>query len=190
MNLPDDNVEAIQSNKTKTNPDDTFEYVTILDSTGAYLLSNDNDGNFNLQLSCEQDDSGISFATYHKVVVGDDSDWIMQYYPETMKKFGVSRFRMSSDQVLPESSDIVTLAPLDYDGSTDTHGVYLAVSTTGDFFYPVVCNINDQVSKIFLVEDPVKGLERLKNKDLRYIITGGVVSEFFYMAFVSEYYGF
>ncbi|KAI9760678.1 MAG: hypothetical protein M4579_001542 [Chaenotheca gracillima] len=165
--------------------DDDFTYATILDSTGAYQLSTDDSGNFGLVDASNADDA-LYFASYQNVTISDESDRIFHYYPDTLSKFGVSRFRISDEDSVPKTADVVTLVPIDSDGSASTGGVYVAVNSNGDLLFPVICNIEDQASKFFLVSDVTTGTERLTQADLRYIVTGGIVSDCSFVPLLSN----
>lgn len=181
--------DSDESSSNATPNSDGSVFVTIQDSTNQYLLSTDDDGTFNLQRAGDTD-FGTTFLSFNNIVTSDDSKRIMHYYPDAMAKFGVSRFRMSTTDDFPKTADIVTLAPLNADDSTSTPGVYVAVDTKSQIFYPVVCNVQGQSSKLFLAMDPVGGLQTLMKEELRYILTGGVVENCSYIAFVSSGPGF
>ena len=102
-----------------------------------------------------------------------------------MAAFNVSRIRLSTQDQVPKTADIITLVPIDYDGSGSAAEVYMAVDTKGNYFYPVVCDIQDQPSKLFLVADAAAGLQELMAEELRYIVTGGIVQECCYMPFMA-----
>lgn len=177
---------ASDENDSQSKPNsDGSVFVTIHDSLNQYLLSADEDGGFNLQ-RIDDVDSGTTFLSYNGIVGSDDSERIMHYHPDLMAAFGVSRFRMSTIDSFPKTADIVTLAPLNADDSTATPGVYVAADTQNHIYYPVVCNLQGQSSKIFLAADPVAGLQTLMREDLRYILTGGIVQNCFYLAFVNS----
>lgn len=65
--------------------------------------------------------------------------------------------------------------PLNEDEDSTTEDIFVAVDMDGTPFYPILCDIADQASKLFLAADPIKGPEALLNPDLMYTLTGGVV---------------
>ena len=66
---------------------------------------------------------------------------------------------------------------VDWDEKADTPGVYLAFDTSDNVYYPAMCSLADKSSKIFLIKDPVQGLQTLKQQELQYVVTGGVVQD-------------
>lgn len=176
------------SSTTATRPNtDGSIYVTIHDTTNKYTLSADSNGVFNLQNSNDAAlDSGTTFLSFNAIVGGDDDDRLINYFPAQMAAFAVSRLRMSPSDAFPRTADIVNLVPVNADGAADTPGVYVAVDTQDNVFYPVVCNLQGLPSKVFLVKDPVEGLKVLEREDLRFVVTGGVVQQCFYVGFVSD----
>jgi hypothetical protein len=110
----------------------------------------------------------------------------MFYYPDVMDKYGVSRFRMNDYDHIPTTADFITLTPINDDGSDSTPGVYVAVDTSGDVFFTVVCLLQNQQAKIFLVKDLDAGVAALTSGDLEYTVTGGVATYCSPMDFVSD----
>ena len=149
------------------------------------MLSSDDSGNIYLDSVAAGPSGDSTFALDTGLVVGDESDRFLHYYPDVMAVFNVSRIRLSTQDAVPATSDIITLAPLDGDSENSAVSVYIAVDSKGAYFYPVTCNIEGQPSKVFIVADPVKGLETLLMEELRYIVTGGVVQECFYIPFMA-----
>jgi len=156
-----------------------------VDTTNTYVLSSDDSGNMYLDSAAAGPSGDSTFALDTGLVVGDESDRFLHYYPDVMAAFNVSRIRLSTQDAVPVTSDIITLAPLDGDSENSAVSVYIAVDSKGDYFYPVTCNIEGQPSKVFIVADPVKGLETLLLEELRYIVTGGIVQECFYIPFMA-----
>ncbi|RDW56394.1 hypothetical protein BP5796_13216 [Coleophoma crateriformis] len=130
-----------------TNNANGLNYTTATDSTGKYLLAAGDNGNFYVETkSVGRVDGATIFALSDNIIVTDESDRFIFYYPDTMAKFGVSRVRLGNDTTFPKTADIVSLVPLDFDDSAVTPGVYVAVGTTQGtnaaktYFYPVICN--------------------------------------------------
>jgi hypothetical protein len=165
-------------------------YVQLIDETGKYSLSADENEGFGL-VSVGAADAGVNFLSYDNVATSDDQDQAFHFFPEMMKALGVSRFGVADDEHWPNTADIVGLVPINYDDSTATPGVYVAADTKGEYYYTVLCNLQGQDSKILLVSDPSdEGLEALKREDLRWIVMGGIVEECFPIAFMSTGPGF
>lgn len=101
-----------------------------------------------------------------------------------MTKFGVSRFRLSTQDAVPKTAEMVTLVPVDYSEGASPK-VYMALDSMGNSFFPVVCDVQGGASKVFLVADSEAGLETLKGNGLRYIVTGGVVTDCYYLPFMG-----
>lgn len=59
----------------------------------------------------------------------------------------------------------------------------VAADTVEGTFYIATCTFANNLTKLFLVKDPVKGLETLKRVDLRNTITGGAVTECYHIAY-------
>ncbi|RDW59947.1 hypothetical protein BP6252_13034 [Coleophoma cylindrospora] len=187
------NNAAIAAGKNNTNG---LNYTTATDSTGKYLLAAGDNGNFYVETkTAVQVDGATLFALSSNIIVTDESDRFIFYYPNTMAQFGISRLRLGNDTTFPRTADIVSLVPLDFDDSAVTPGVYVAVGTNQaanaakTYFYPVICNYESQVSKIFLVNDVKLGVLKLADPTMRYIVTGGVVTNCSYIAFMSSFSG-
>jgi hypothetical protein len=162
--------------------DDPVE-VTILDSTGTYLLALADNGNFVLDPASNPTSNDV-FASINQTVSSDFEEDLMWYYPDEMAAFNVSRFRMGSQYVIPKTSDVISLVPLDYEDGTPP--IYVAVDTKDNVFYTMVCSYADDTpAQIFLAADPEAGATKLADPGLMYILTGGVVSECSYFAFVA-----
>ncbi|EKG21794.1 hypothetical protein MPH_00713 [Macrophomina phaseolina MS6] len=165
--------------------DDGFTYTNVIDSTGAWYLSADADGALNLQAAADAaSDGGVTFATYDNLTVSDDQDRVFHYHPDTMAALGVSRFRIGALEELPKGADMITLAPIDTDGSAETKGVVVALNSEGNAFYTVVCNVGD-AAKVFLVADPDAGAAALEREGMQWIVTGGVATDCSAMAFTN-----
>ncbi|KAK8116773.1 uncharacterized protein PG998_005054 [Apiospora kogelbergensis] len=162
-------------------------YVQLRDETGQYLLSTDASGTFNL-VPADAADADKTLVSYDNVTTEDVEGRLFHYFPDTMKAFGVSRFRLAGTEDWPRTANVIALAPVNYGELADTPGVYVAADTQGNFFYTIVCNIQGRPSKVFLVDDPSeKRLESLKTqKDLQWTVVGGVVEECFPIAFMSK----
>jgi len=52
-------------------------------------------------------DNGKTFTLIKDIVVADEAARVLHYYKPTMQQYGVSRFRLSALEAMPESSKIV-----------------------------------------------------------------------------------
>ena len=160
--------------------EDDEDYVFLDDETGTLGLYND-ETTGNLYVTAAG--GGSFFATIDDVVYGDETGNYFYYYPNVFAAYGVSRIRSTNEDTIPGEADIIGLAPVDLGDGTKP--VYSAASTTGTSALTVVCDIQDQDSKVFLVNDLDAGIEKLKEEKLRYTVTGGIVEDCYYAAFVA-----
>ena len=180
---------SVEDASNTTANTDGSTYVNLTDSTGRYTLSAGSDGNFHV-VAAGAADSTTLFQSYDNILLSDISGRLMRFYPDTMAAFNVSRFRISTPDDWPAPSDMVSLVPVDYDNEAATPAVYVASDTLSNYYYTVLCNLQGLESKIFIVADPVAGVEVLKRQDLQNILTGGVVEECSTIAFLSSGAGF
>ncbi|KAK7993714.1 hypothetical protein PG989_007095 [Apiospora arundinis] len=176
---------TVDENKVNT---DGSVYVKLRDAMGQYLLSADSSGTFNL-VPATSGDADSTLVSFDNVATQDAAGRLFHYFPETMKAFGISRFRLADTEDWPRTADIVALAPVDHDDSPETPGVYVAADTQGGVFYTIVCNLKGGLpSKVFLVDDPSETkLEALKGKkELQWTVVGGVVEQCYPIAFMSK----
>ncbi|RDW58463.1 hypothetical protein BP5796_12393 [Coleophoma crateriformis] len=161
-----------------------FTFSSIYDSTGQFVLVNDDYGNFAVKAVNES--PAPIFASYQNVTISDDADRLMFYYPDIMDAYGVSRFRMNFLDQIPVTSDFITFVPINDDGLSTTPGAYVAVDSSENVFFTVVCFYQDQIARIFIVQDIDAGIANLQSPDLTYIVTGGVVTQCAAIDFVSD----
>lgn len=164
---------------------DNTTQTLIYDSTGSYVLGQDEYNNFFLDDAANAE-AQYQFTAVDDVVVTDVSDRAMFYYPDEMTALGVSRFRIADTTQIPTAADFITLTPIDADESTSTPGVYLAVDSEDNAYYTMYCNIDGLGGKIFLVDDLDAGAKTLMRTDLEMVITGGVVTDCQALELVSE----
>ncbi|KAL9107491.1 MAG: hypothetical protein Q9227_007593 [Pyrenula ochraceoflavens] len=181
--------DSSESSASNTTNSDGSTYMNMTDSTGRYTLSTDESGSFHI-VSASTLDPAATFLSYDNVVLSDMSGRIMRFYPDTMAAFNVSRFRLSSTDAWPKTSEMVSLVTVDYDNDPATPAVSVASDTLSHYYYTVLCNLQGQYSKVFLVADPVAGVEILKREDLQHIMTGEVVTDCSTIAFLSSGPGF
>lgn len=102
----------------------------------------------------------------------------MFYYADSMASLGVSRMRYGHPVDVPVTADFLSLLAINNDGDASTPSLVLPTNTAGDAFFPVLCDYSDgQFSKFFLVNDIEAGVVLLQSEELRYIVTGGIVSQ-------------
>ena len=177
------------SNRTDDLTAEDISYISLLDSTGGYCMANDDDGNFFLLPASESKD--WTYASYDgKVVAGDGYDYYFFYYPDEMETLGVSRFRMNDDDHFPQTADMISLAPINYDSDSTTPGVYVALDSQLNAYYPMLCQIEDLGDKVFLVKDLETGAATLQDPNLQPVITGGLTTACVPLALFSDFAGY
>ena len=119
-------------------------------------------------------------------MIGDDSDNYLHYHPDVIAAYNVSRLRLSDETAIPKTADIVGLAPVDYDdNSSATPNVYAVIDTMGNVFVTITCDIEGEDSKVFLARDAEEGVKVLRGQKLRYTVTGGVVTDCYYLPWAA-----
>jgi hypothetical protein len=130
-----------------------------------------------------QNVSAAYFGSDGNVALGDAAGDLFVYYPDMMAAHGASRFRLAAWGSIPHGARILTLTPLKSGDVT----ALLAVDTLGHFYFPVLCSFEGaQQAKVFLVKDPTADLSFIANPALRFIMTGGVVSQCNPLALTSK----
>lgn len=182
---------GVDSNGEDITPADNegVSYITILDTTSSYALTADADGNFYVDSLATVSSSVSLFVSYGSVVATDDSDRLFHFYDDTMAKYGVSRLRLSTEDLIPKTAQIASFVALDTDGAADTSSVLVVADLKGIFYYTVLCTIDMAYSKVFLVNDIDKGVKTLQRTDLQFTVTGGVVNDCTYIPFMTKLYG-
>ncbi|ETS87792.1 hypothetical protein PFICI_01620 [Pestalotiopsis fici W106-1] len=176
---------ASDASATDSATTDTSINVTIMDTTGTLQLNPGVDGN--LFISLPEDAASITnlvpgnseFVAYTDslTVMGDNSETsrLLYYYPDEMSKLSVSRFRLGAWGSIPKGAQLASFVPFN-DGNGNE--VLVALDTSGNYFWPIVCALDGQLNKVFIAQDPEEGPEILMtNGDLRYILTGGDVTD-------------
>jgi hypothetical protein len=101
-----------------------------------------------------------------------------------MAHFGVSRFRLGYEESIPKTAQLATMAALDYDSNAATKNVFVVADLRGDYYYTVVCNMEGEYSRVFLVRNIEEGVKTLVgNGELVWMVTGGVVLDCSYIPF-------
>jgi hypothetical protein len=162
-----------QSNDTVDPFQQDDKFIQIKSVDGQVQLTLDNDGNMR-PYSAEY--KALRWTESEGLVFAGENSRILHYYPDTMTKLGVSRIRGSEYDKIPKTADLVVLHPA-ATGNQKVPYLYEAADSLGNVFQLVTCNYNKGPSKLFLAKDLDKGIETLKQVDLRYIVTGGIVEE-------------
>lgn len=167
---------------TNAADEDGFNFTTIVEYHSAFQLAPDDNGNlYAVAPNVDNSAGGYLFAASEGIVVGDDQDRSLHYYPDVMAAYGVSRIRMSFEDEIPKTADVIALAPQGDDPTT-----FVAVDSQGNGFSLVLCNFsNGADSKIFIVADE-SGLDTLKTEKLRYTVTGAPVTDCEAVALVTK----
>lgn len=127
--------------------------------------------------------STASFGSDGYVALGDAAGNLFVYYPDMLAAHGASRFRLAAWGSIPHGARLLTLTPFKSGDVT----ALLAVDTLGHFFFPVLCSFEGaQQAKVFLVKDPTADLSFIADPELRFILTGGVVSQCNPLALTSK----
>ncbi|KAL2881570.1 hypothetical protein SGCOL_003137 [Colletotrichum sp. CLE4] len=158
-----------------------YEYSLLIDPTGSTMIISCSNGNLYAVVTDGPDNDLCSelWATQDDALIYDGAQRLMHYYGNTMTKLGVSRLRVEPELEGPTDSVVVAWAPY-YDGPGSEEYYFVAIDPLDEIFYPVVCDyVEGQSSKLFLVRDPVEGIETLKSPDLMYTVTGGRVRDCF-----------
>ncbi|KEQ62137.1 uncharacterized protein M437DRAFT_75808 [Aureobasidium melanogenum CBS 110374] len=168
---------SVSSSATATSDNSTN--IIITDTTGQLQLTTSGDGNMYMS----QNASAANFASDGSVVLGDAAGNFFVYYPDMMAAYGASRFRLAAWGSIPHGAHLLTLTPLQSGSVT----ALLAVDTLGNFFFPVLCTFEGaQQAKVFLVKDPTADLSFIAAQELRFTMTGGVVSQCNPLALTSK----
>ncbi|KAL9060466.1 MAG: hypothetical protein Q9162_000639 [Coniocarpon cinnabarinum] len=147
-----------------------YNFTSIVEYHNAFMLAPDDNGNL-YAVSSSADPYGYMFASYQGTFIGDEQERGFHYYPDVMAAYNVSRLRMSFEDEIPRTSDVIALSP-----QTSEDNVLLAVDSLGNGYGLVLCDFEGGAdSKVFLVSDE-SGLDTLKVEKLRYTVTGGVVT--------------
>jgi hypothetical protein len=166
------------SSSATATPDNTTNII-ITDTSGQLQLTPSGDGNMYMA----QNASAAYFGSDGSVALGDAAGDLFVYYPDMMTAHGASRFRLAAWGSIPHGARILTLTPLKSGDVT----ALLAVDTLGHFYFPVLCSFEGaQQAKVFLVKDPTADLSYIADPALRFIMTGGVVSQCNPLALTSK----
>lgn len=186
------------SNDLSYNRTDGYYVTSFTDNTGAYQVYSCSDNNLYVFRSDESNvlpsDCGATFIfgideQHGFVGVADSYSDIFVWYPDEMAAVGVSRIRAVDIESIPsKSQEIVFVLGDTSSGSSVDVPVYYPLSNTGETFYPVVCKYAPSsgiYNKLFLVKDPVQGLQTLKQQNIKYSITGGDIESCYLMPLID-----
>lgn len=167
--------------------EDGITFSTLVDIQKTFQIVPGTDGNLYTSslASGSPSDAGL-FAQSQNIIVGDDEERVLHYYPDEMAAYNVSRIRLSLGSEIPKTADAIALSPIDYDGSNDTPSAYFAVSTKQDVYSLVLCDFsNGADSKVFIINDE-SGLDSLQNNtNIKYTVTGAPVQACYPLAMIS-----
>ncbi|KAG8626396.1 hypothetical protein KVT40_005341 [Elsinoe batatas] len=181
------------------------EYTQLVDYTTRFFLASCPDGNIYLRprkeafTTASDKTCGSLFMSTHNSITNDGLYRLMHYYTPTMDRLGVSRLRAHHDVNLPKGSEYVNFYPYRNESSglvaddnvNDHPGVksfYIARDRNGKEYVPVVCAFEapeENPAKLFLVDDPEKGIETLKSAAVSTVVTGGEVVDCWPLPFMQ-----
>ncbi|KAG8529121.1 uncharacterized protein KY384_005756 [Bacidia gigantensis] len=125
-------------NTTNEIPDETYVYIN--DASATYGLEID-PLNGNIYLT--SGNGGSLFAATSGYAIGDAEGRFLHYYPDLMQKYGVSRFRVSSEIAIPKDADFVGLVPIPLDDNKPGD-IYAALDTSGNAFLTITCDFEGE----------------------------------------------
>lgn len=177
------------TSSNSTSSDDSTGTVTITDTTGALYLNPSINGSLFVSLVSDTTDlttltGGYQFAadTTEGLILGDSASRLLYYFPDTMSAVGASRLRLGAWGEIPKTANLINFVPM----STGSEEILVAIDTLGNYYFPFVCGIQDQLNKVFLVADVDTGASVLESDDLLYTIVGGVASNCSVLALVAS----
>jgi hypothetical protein len=158
-----------------------FDETTISDVNGTIALYPHINGNlFAATLDEDTDFSSLynssTFAAdyVNNFVYGDSNGRLLYYYPPEMSATGVSRIRLGEWGSIPLTAQLLMLTPFT-SPDVDT-SMLVAIDTSNNSFWMVVCALDQQLNKIFIVQDEDAGVTTLMDPNLKFTITGGNVT--------------
>lgn len=195
-----DPVDNIYENglKTPTANNDpnlpAFKYTPLQDYSDQYMLATTSTGNLGVvPISGQYFDSGSAlwqtYGTDVEYVVGDALGRTLFFYPDEAEQYKVSRVRVADATHIPESSQLIVLAPSHVDSTLD-YGIIVGIDENQNQYTTVLCDYTDSnlPSKIFLanVNNIDEAIDTLKKTEVQGTITGGEVSDCQFVAFISN----
>ncbi|KAJ5934395.1 hypothetical protein N7466_003942 [Penicillium verhagenii] len=177
------------TSSNSTSSDDSTGVVTITDTTGALYLNPSINGTLFVSLVSDTTNitsltGGYQFAadTTEGIIIGDSASRLLYYFPDTMSAVGASRLRLGAWGEIPKTANLISLVPM----STGSEEILVAIDTLGNYYFPFVCGIQNQLNKVFLVADVDNGASVLESDDLLYTVVGGVASNCNVLALVAS----
>lgn len=167
--------------------EDGVTFTTIVDVQNTFALAPGENGNLYAAAIDGTDNGTALFSLYDTVIVGDDGERLLHYYPDEMAVYNASRIRLSYEDQIPKTADVITLSPIDYDSTSSSNpSVYFAVDSKSNTYNLVLCDFsNGADSKVFIVNDE-SGIDALTgNVNMRYTVTGAPVTQCYGLAMVA-----
>ncbi|KAK4102316.1 hypothetical protein N658DRAFT_506504 [Parathielavia hyrcaniae] len=175
--------------------------ATVHDTTGSLQLLPASNGN--LFLAPVDSTEELSLLTNNTVLAAmtlagnadvpylvnsDSADRLLHYFPDEVSLAGASRLRLAAWDRLPVGARLVNLAPIMPDeGSAEPVLVAIDPAGAGDYLFPIMCAIEGQLNKVFLVRDTSEAaLAALEAHDLKFVLTGGQASQCGPLALVAS----
>ena len=189
---------TVPSNTTTSDTQMGQGTATVRDTTGVLELFAANNGNLFVAPvdSAEQLDLLTNGTTLSAItipdntetpymVAGDSLDRLLHYFPDEVSSLGASRLRLATWDKLTIGSRLIDLVPITSDTDASI-SMLVAVDAEGTYLFPVMCAIENQNNKIFLVKDTsAASLKALEAEDLKFVLTGGVASQCSPLALVA-----
>ena len=189
---------TVPSNTTTSDTQMGQGTATVRDTTGVLELFAANNGNLFVAPvdSAEQLDLLTNGTTLSAItipdntetpymVAGDSLERLLHYFPDEVSSLGASRLRLATWDKLTIGSRLIDLVPITSDTDAST-SMLVAVDGEGTYLFPVMCAIENQNNKIFLVKDTsAASLKALEAEDLKFVLTGGVASQCSPLALVA-----
>ncbi|KAL2128665.1 hypothetical protein VTI74DRAFT_8854 [Chaetomium olivicolor] len=189
---------TLSSNTTTSNAEPGTGTATVFDSTGALQLHPANNGNLFITVANTSEQltlltNGTTFTAMTipgntdtpYLINGDSIDRLLHYFPDEVSNLGASRLRLATWDKLPVGSRLINLVPVASD-SGDAQTILIAVDAQGQYLWPVICAIENQLNKVFLLKDTsADALAALEADDLKFVLTGGPTSKCSPLALVA-----
>lgn len=192
-----------EATQTAGEPERGYGIATVRDTTGALQLHPAKNGNLFVSATSATDDLSVltdsvtlSAVTFDNgagntdapayLVNGDSAGRLLHYFPDEAAGLGASRLRLATWDKLPLGSQLVDLVP--FAAGTDQE-MLVALAATGEFLFPVMCAIEGQLNKVFLVKDGADGAAisaALEADDVKFVVTGGQASQCGPLALVAS----
>ncbi|ORY79054.1 hypothetical protein BCR37DRAFT_394393 [Protomyces lactucae-debilis] len=158
----------------------TQALVRIVNQDNALLWFSDYDGNFYLEevANAGQSVGAVDFILDDDVIVANPREQYMFYYDDELSKLGVSRLRTNDDSLTPKTATLVAFQGFTYPDGTPAVG---AVDSQQNLFYILTCDIPSRGTMLFMAKDPEAGAATLMSDAVQSSITGGKVTDCYYL---------